>query len=114
MTQRFPIAHLIAERNPQHIAEDMKVSERTVQRWIERGIDWRHADDFAAIILAAPAVFVFGPDFEAAAGYRFLASIPDLPDDYTGNPTRTHGQLGLFEEETNATHEESHDEGPAR
>lgn len=64
---RFPIAHLMGNRTPEQIAEDLGKSARTVQRWIESGINWEQADVFATKILRDHPLAVWGPAWHDAA-----------------------------------------------
>lgn len=78
----FPIGHLIGDRIPEEIAEDLAVSTRTVQRWIEHGVNWEQADIFAAHVLNVHPLTAFGPDWLAAAseGSKVDENQPALSD----------------------------------
>ena len=65
--RKFPISHLIGDRIPEEIAEDLEVSTRTVQRWIEHGVNWEQADVFAAKALNLHASTAFGPEWDELA-----------------------------------------------
>ncbi len=65
--RRFQIAHLMVNLTTTHVAERLKVSERTVQRWVLTGVNWDQADDFACRVLGVNPVSLWGTQWEAAA-----------------------------------------------
>lgn len=77
--RRFQIARLLIDRNLREVAEDLEVSVRTVERWVETGVGWRTADRIAATILNEHAVVLFGPEWAEAAAAG--APEPTLFDD---------------------------------
>lgn len=78
----FPIDHLIGDRVPEEIAEDLGVSTRSVQRWIDSGVNWEQADVFAAKCLHVHPITAFGPEWldAAAAAAHFDENQPALSD----------------------------------
>lgn len=70
---RFDIAHLVAERDLSELAEDLRVSKRTVVRWMANGCNARQAEHFAVRVMQSHPVSVFGEAWYDAAGYKVAA-----------------------------------------
>lgn len=79
--RRFQIAHLLAERNVRHLAADLGVSVRTIERWIVNGVTWEQADLVAAKALNDNAQSLFGPEWAAIADAMTGSEEPSLFDD---------------------------------
>jgi hypothetical protein len=81
---RFRIEHLVGERTTRQMAHDLKLSTRTVERWIADGVDWEQADRFAARVLRTAAFDpgAFGEEWEAAADAACNADQQTLFDDF--------------------------------
>lgn len=75
----FPIGHLIGDRVPEEIAEDLGVSTRSVQRWIEHGVNWEQADVFATKALNLHPLTAFGPEWLDAAAEAARHADPNQP-----------------------------------
>lgn len=69
---RFDINDLVPERDNNEIAEDLKVSRRTIERWMKYGVNWVQAERFAVHILREHPASVFGEEWYRAAGYKML------------------------------------------
>lgn len=65
--RRFQIAHLLAEANLPHVAADIGVSVRTIERWVIRGVTWDQADLIAAKFCNDNPEHLFGPEWAAIA-----------------------------------------------
>lgn len=78
--RRFQIAHLLIERNLRHIALDLQVSVRTVERWVVDGVTWDTADLLCARVLNVDAMSTFGPDWAAEADAA-IGAVDGLFDD---------------------------------
>lgn len=79
--RRFQIAHLLIDRNVRHIAADIGVSVRTIERWIAKGVTWDDADRIAAKVCNDNAAHLFGPEWSAIADAMTNASQDSLFDD---------------------------------
>jgi len=67
LDRRFQIGHLLRGMSTQSVAEKLNVTDRTIQRWIQTGLTWQQADEFACKILAENPASVWGLEWEVAA-----------------------------------------------
>ena len=84
--RRFQIAHLLRGFKCHQIADQLGVTERTVQRWVDKGVNWQTAE--------LVAVKVLGDCPERVFGRAWCEAIDEYID---GLSPRTRRRLGLDE-----------------